>query len=184
MRSGPASPWKNRWTSLTSAPGCGKGASARLRPVARPPMKLTPVSTPPRAPGSSNLDAFATATPLLFLRRQVGQEDDRGAGKLLPDPVAQVRDAGTLDHRDGSLELHRGGAEVGEQRRPPAQHDRHQLDAGLVEQAGLQALAGHLPAVDRDVLVPGQLLGLRHRRLDAVGDEDEVLVVLRTVVAI
>src|SRR5512132_2176768 len=62
MRSGPASPWKNRRTSLISAPGCGKGASARLRPVARPPMKLTPVSTPPRAPGSSHLAVFATVT--------------------------------------------------------------------------------------------------------------------------
>src|SRR5215216_253362 len=62
IRSGPASPWKNRWTSVMSAPGRGKGASARLRPVARPPMKLTPVSTPPRAPGLSNLAVFATPT--------------------------------------------------------------------------------------------------------------------------
>ncbi len=36
MRSGPALPMKNRCTSFTSAPGRGNGASARLRPVARP----------------------------------------------------------------------------------------------------------------------------------------------------
>jgi hypothetical protein len=39
-----------------------------------------------------------------------------------------------FDDRDGALELHRRGVELGEQRRPPAQHDRHQLDADLVEQ--------------------------------------------------
>jgi hypothetical protein len=63
--------------------------------------------------------------------------DSRG---LFLDPVAQVRDAGALDHRDGPLELHRCDAELGEQRRTPAQHDRHQLDADLVEQPGFQAL--------------------------------------------
>jgi hypothetical protein len=62
------------------------------------------------------------------------------------------------------------------------QYNRHQLDAHLVEQPGLQALPGHLPAVDSDVLVPGQVFRLRDRCLDAVGDEDEVFVVLRTVV--
>jgi tetratricopeptide (TPR) repeat protein len=41
-------------------------------------------------------------------------------------------------------------------RQAEAQHDRHQLDADLVEQAGLQGLPGHPPAVDSDVLVPGQ----------------------------
>jgi hypothetical protein len=51
-------------------------------------------------------------------------------------------------------------AELGEQRRPPAQHDRHQLDADLVEQTGLQALPGHLPAVDDDVLVPASSFAL------------------------
>lgn len=50
-----------------------------------------------------------------------------------------MRDARALDHRDGPLELHRRDGELSEQRRPPAQHDRHQLDADLVERAGLQA---------------------------------------------
>jgi hypothetical protein len=88
---------------------------------------------------------------------------------LLLDAVAQMCDAGALDHRNGPLELHGRVAELGEQRRPPAQDDRYQLDADLVEQAGLQALPGHLPAVDDDVLVPGELLRPGHRILDAVG---------------
>jgi len=66
MRSGPALPMKNRCMSFMSAPGRGNGASARLRPVASPPTKLTPASAPLSAPGSSNLDAFATAQPLFL----------------------------------------------------------------------------------------------------------------------
>lgn len=63
-----------------------------------------------------------------------------------------MRDTGALDHRDGPLELHRRDGELSEQRRPPAQDDRHELDADLVKQTGLQALSGHLPAVNDDVL--------------------------------
>jgi hypothetical protein len=63
MRSAPELPWKNFCMSLTSAPGCGNGASAKLSPVARPPTKLTPVSTPLRAEGSFIGDPFVTANP-------------------------------------------------------------------------------------------------------------------------
>src|SRR5215218_11116549 len=112
-------------------------------------------------------------TPDVWATRRL-QRPDRGG--LLLDPVAQVCNAVALDHRDGPFELHRRGAELREQRRTPAQHDWHQLDADLVEKPGLQALPGHLPAVDSDVLVPGQLFSLCHRGLDAVADEDEVFV--------
>jgi len=49
---------------LTAAPGCGKGASARLSPVARPPTKLTPVNIPLSAARSSNQDPFTTESLL------------------------------------------------------------------------------------------------------------------------
>src|SRR5215211_5950803 len=64
IRSGPALSMKNRWMSLTSAPGRGNGASARLNPVASPPTKLTPVSTPLTAPRSENFPSSDTSPPM------------------------------------------------------------------------------------------------------------------------
>jgi hypothetical protein len=59
--------------SLTSAPGCGNGASAKLSPVARPPTKLTPVITPLRAEGSFIGDPFVTANPPFWSQIQYGK---------------------------------------------------------------------------------------------------------------
>src|SRR5690606_33061217 len=70
---------------------------------------------------------------------------------------------------------------LGEQRRPAAKHDGYELDADLVEQACFEALPGHLSTVDDDVLVAGQGPRASYGRLDAVGDENEVVVVLRPV---
>src|SRR5690606_5002148 len=53
--------------------------------------------------------------------------------------------------------------------------------ADLVEQACFEALPGHLSTVDDDVLVAGQGPRASYGRLDAVGDENEVVVVLRPV---
>ena len=51
----------------------------------------------------------------------------------------------------------------------------------LVEQARVEALPRHLAAVDADVTVPGDLARRGDGRLDALGDEHEVVVRRRSV---
>src|SRR4051795_12741203 len=90
--------------------------------------------------------------------------------------VGQVRDSGALDDRDRAVELHRLAAQVAEVRRAGAEDHRDQVDAHLVQQAGVQALPGDLAAVHADVPVAGDLPRRGDRGLDALGDEHEVLV--------
>jgi hypothetical protein len=56
-----------------------------------------------------------------------------------------------------------------------AEENRNQVDPDLIEQARVQALPGDTSAVDTDCGAAGELFGLVDGRLDAVGDEGEVL---------
>src|SRR5215831_11115552 len=85
--------------------------------------------------------------------------------------VLDVRDAGRLD---GShlLELEGVVLETLEKALAAAENDRGDRDVDLVDEARAQVLVDdRCAAGERNVLSPRGGLGLRERRLDAVGDE-------------
>jgi hypothetical protein len=62
----------------------------------------------------------------------------------LPDAnyFTEMGDARPFDEQDRALELHRPRPEVGQQRRAGTEDHRDQVDPDLVQQPGLEGLAG------------------------------------------
>jgi hypothetical protein len=88
-------------------------------------------------------------------------------------PVPQVHDARTFQclHESEFDALRRKAVE---EPPPSAEKDGYELDLHLVEQPGPEAPLCRERAVQHDVPVPGGGLGLRHTRLDTVGDESDM----------
>jgi hypothetical protein len=79
-----------------------------------------------------------------------------------------VRDVDALGDRQRAVEVDRRAGQPVEERRAVAEQDRDEVDPHLVEQPGVQALAGDRAAVDADDLVAGERFGLLDRRLTAM----------------
>src|SRR6185312_11216773 len=90
--------------------------------------------------------------------------------------VGQVRDAVALDDAEGAVELQWRDRQAGEERYAGAEHDRDEVDVHLVEQASLDDLGRDGAAVDADLLGTGERLRTVDGADDAVGDEDEGVV--------
>src|SRR5262245_31316717 len=88
-----------------------------------------------------------------------------GAARLAArsrDVVVQVSDAVALADL-GIAELDRPGCEGSEQPYSLAEQDWHQLDLNPLDEAKSQTLLNDARAAQRDDVVPGHLLGRRHR---------------------
>jgi hypothetical protein len=99
--------------------------------------------------------------------------------RLAADPAAGLRDTvAQVGHgaRDGLSLRDQLGPLPGEQRRALPQQQREEVDAHLVEQAGLEQLPGDVRAQDQDVLVPGGILGAPGRGLQPVEGERPAVV--------
>src|SRR5829696_384624 len=110
------------------------------------------------------------------LRTDIDREDaaDSGNGTgigLRPAyRVAQMRDADALNDHRVAKDGWRAG-EVVEESNAGAKKNRRDVDADLVEEAGIQQLPDGVGAVDPDRLSGGGGFGLTHGGLDAVGHE-------------
>ena len=100
--------------------------------------------------------AQPAASPARSRAAAVADREDAAAHapSALSHAVAQVRDAVALDDRHRPVERVRRTRHLVEDRTAAAEEHGREVDPDLVEQAGLEALASDLPAVDADDLSP------------------------------
>jgi hypothetical protein len=124
--------------------GLGEGRVGQAQAGGQAPMKLTPVSTPPRAPGSSSLEIVATATPPVgrgcpyrwwsFPSRLPGR-GRREPATGSPEAVERSRRTPTNPHRGVAAR----GSMVASARRLPCQRLSHEP----VDRLGPPGRPGH-----------------------------------------
>src|SRR5687768_11656943 len=126
-----------------------------------------------RKPGSDALASTAASQPVAVRRsRKRSCASTEATSSSRPDDaVLEMRHAVGLAE-PGLFQLD-SPRELVEQPTPPAEQDVDQVDSDLVHEPRGEELLVDVGAHEADPLVAGDLLGLRQRTLDAVGDEGE-----------